>query len=131
MPSIVVEEAIKFIFEVVLAGVFAAWVTRLSKTRIERSDEHASKLSAIIEKMATAHDTTLEHVEQLQDDLAELNQKRQDCHKEIIELRRVYSADIERLNGRNDQLAKENEALRMRVNVLSEELQKITDPKVK
>ncbi len=149
MDELIRAEAIRFLFTVVGAGVVSAlvavFVARYSKTKKERDDDRAEKFADIIEKMATAQDMTseqlLEKIQQvttlekqvgdliagmkgLSRNVHKLTNERDDCHKEIFELRQRYGNDIERLNGAKDRLTQ-------RVDTLSEEVQKITDPKMK
>ena len=149
MDELIRAEAIRFLFTVVGPGVVSAlvavFVARYSKTKKERDDDRAEKFADIIEKMATAQDMTseqlLEKIQQvttlekqvgdltvgmnvLGRNVDKLTNERDDCHKEIFELRQRYGDDIERLNGDKDRLTQ-------RVDTLSDEVQRITEPKMK
>lgn len=105
-----------------LTGLFTM-VSRLMDYRIQRSrlqSQNASDDSNAAKNLSEAY----AKISDVKDELMELFKlERDECRREIAELRQRYSSDIERLNGERDVLVK-------RVNDLSSELQKITEPKV-
>lgn len=82
--------------------------------------------NSVDESTATKNYTdAFAQINEFKDEMMEMFRKeRDDCRKDIENLRQRYASDIERLNGERDELVK-------RVNALSAELQKITDPKTK